>query len=158
MTTAAVWESETWNDFAIEHPLWRMLLPSIQPALRVDWFKELEKQLTKLCADDTPPGRFLKEALRVQLSEGLPEHRTALYFLGLMMCPAIVDHARSVEDVDIVEWIDRDVAECLQEWERATHGSKISLFVALCTLRYRQAIATSVLNNNAAAIQQQQQR
>ncbi len=149
MTTTA-WESDLWNEFGKQHPLWRVLVPCLQPELRNRWFTELVTLLDHECDDDTEYCLSLKANLRKQLYEGQAEHKTALYLTCLALFPEVSQHALQAEKIDIREWIDRDVPECLEMWTSATHGDQLALFVALCALRFRQAVAMDVMASNAA--------
>ena len=148
MTT--VWETDLWNKFTEDHIMWRFLLPSVQPELRNRWLKSLIVLLDNMCDDPTEKSLFLKKKLRELLVDGRPEHKTALYLMCLVLYPAVAEHTLEAEEMDIREWIDRDVPSYLEEWLSATHGDQIPLFVAQCILQFRQTSAMNVLRKKAA--------
>ena len=146
---APAWEADEWKRFAQEHELWRVLLPSLQPELRKQYFETLLPLYIHLCKppdnDDDATAGYLKRAVVSLLSNGPPEHQTALFFLSLALFPAVAKHALLVEGVAIQEWIDKVIPACIDRWMSADNGVQLSLFVAQCIVGYQQAIAKNQL-------------
>ena len=134
-------ETNAWETFALNHEMWRFLLPSIQPELRATWLTSLRPLFDALCTEgsDAKRSRFLKEKVKNIIAHGTLDSQTALFLLALMLFEDVVDHAAPADDLLVRKWVDHTVPACIAEWVDAVNGDQLALFVAQCALRYRRA-------------------
>ena len=144
---STLWESDQWEAFALDHEFWRLMIPSLQPALRRQYFEGLLPVLNHLCTQGgaDADAEYLDNKVAALLSNGPPEQQTAVFLLSLALFPTVADHGLLVEGGALHEWMDRDIPACIAMWVGANNGGQVALFVAQCIIAYRQAIARNVL-------------